>query len=234
MVRFLRCSALMVMALLAAACAAPGPRAPEPERVPEPVPAPMPVLPPLTEPPLPPVVVEPPAPSGPPIRRGSGYFQNDGPGDRSVAELERVPDATPRRETLKTAANRPYTVMGRRYEPMTRLQPFRQRGSASWYGRQFHGRRTAIGERYDMYAMSAAHPTLPLPSYARVTNVRNGRVVVVRVNDRGPFLGGRAIDLSHAAAVRLGFHDRGHVEVEISLITRFDEDGAVPVAAAGD
>ncbi len=189
---------------------------------------------PSSEPPAP-ITVPPSAPAPAPMRRGGGYFQNDGPGDRPAAELERVPDARPRRESLMTAANRPYTVMGRRYEPLTRLQPFRQRGSASWYGRQFHGRKTAIGEIYDMYAMSAAHPTLPLPSYARVTNVRNGRTIVVRVNDRGPFLGGRVIDLSHAAAVRLGFIEHGRTEVDVALITTFDDEpGRPPLATIGE
>jgi rare lipoprotein A len=113
---------------------------------------------------------------------------------------------------------------------MTQIEPFRERGMATWYGRRYHGRPTSIGEPYDMYSMTAAHPTLPLPSYARVTNLRTGRSVVVRVNDRGPFLHGRVIDLSYAAAAKLAAALPGSAEVEVELITRFDE---VPVAATG-
>ena len=98
---------------------------------------------------------------------------------------------------------------------MTSIAPYRARGVASWYGRRYHGQRTSIGEVYDMYGMSAAHPTLPLPSYARVTNLSNGRSVIVRVNDRGPFLNNRLIDLSYAAAYRLGYVDRGSATVEV-------------------
>jgi rare lipoprotein A len=109
-------------------------------------------------------------------------------------------------------------VFGREYVPMTRLAAHRERGVASWYGRKFHGRRTASGEVYDMYAMTAAHPTLPIPSYVRVTHLRNGRSVVVRVNDRGPFLHGRVIDLSYTAALRLDYVRAGSAEVEVELI----------------
>jgi rare lipoprotein A len=131
------------------------------------------------------------------------------------ADLERVPDAEPRVEPIKSGGtNKPYEVDGRRYEPATSDVRLRERGLASWYGRKFHGRMTANGERYDMYAMTAAHPTMPLPSYARVRNLANGREVVVRVNDRGPFHGGRIIDLSRAAARKLGFGGLALVEVE--------------------
>jgi len=102
--------------------------------------------------------------------------------------------------------------------PATALTPYRERGIASWYGRKFHGQKTSIGETYDMYAMTAAHPTLPLPSYARVTNVGTGKSVVVRVNDRGPFLHGRIIDLSYAAAHRIGIAQNGSGEVEVQSI----------------
>ncbi|MFM8557911.1 MAG: helical backbone metal receptor, partial [Betaproteobacteria bacterium] len=102
---------------------------------------------------------------------GRGRFDlEDGPGDRPLAELQKVPDAVPRAESLHPRANRPYVIFGRQYEPMTRIEPFRERGIATWYGRRYHGRPTSIGEIYDMYGMTAAHPTLPLPSYARVTN----------------------------------------------------------------
>src|SRR5690606_39096771 len=96
--------------------------------------------------------------------------------------------------------------------------PYRERGIASWYGRKFHGNATASGERYDMYAMTAAHRTLPLPSYVRVTNLSNQRSVVVRVNDRGPFVKNRLIDLSWTAAKKLGFIDRGHTNVLVELV----------------
>ena len=124
----------------------------------------------------------------------------------------------PRLEPLHRFANRPYTVLGQDFVPATSLRPYKERGVASWYGRKFHGQKTSIGETYDMYAMTAAHPTLPLPSYARVTNVATGKSVVVRVNDRGPFLHGRIIDLSYAAAHRVGIAQRGSGEVEVEAI----------------
>jgi rare lipoprotein A len=151
--------------------------------------------------------------------RGGCYYQNDGPGSRPASELDRTPDAVPRIEPLASGPNRPYAVRGRSYTPQTADRSYRQRGLASWYGRQFHGRPTASGEPYDMYAMTAAHPTLPIPSYVRVRHLGNGREVIVRVNDRGPFISGRIIDLSYAAAHRLGFIAQGHAEVEIERIT---------------
>ena len=133
-------------------------------------------------------------------------------------DLDAVPDAVPRNEPLHRFANRPYTVLGRDYVPATSPRPYRERGVASWYGRKFHGQKTSIGEVYDMFAMTAAHPTLPLPSYARVTSVASGKSVVVRVNDRGPFLHGRVMDLSYAAAHRLGIAQKGSGEVEVEAI----------------
>jgi rare lipoprotein A len=124
--------------------------------------------------------------------------------------------------------------LGRRYNPDTSDDAFEQRGMASWYGRQYHGNRTASGEPYDMFAMSAAHPTLPIPSYARVTNVRDRRSVVVRINDRGPFLQDRIIDLSYAAALRLGIANPGSGEVIVQKLTARDiiaATQAAPVAA---
>jgi len=150
--------------------------------------------------------------------RGGGYYLDDGPGANPPRDLDGIPDAVPRAEPLSRAANRPYSVFGRDYVPMTSFAPYRARGVASWYGRRYHGQHTSIGEVYDMYAMSAAHPTLPLPSYARVTNLSNGRSVVVRVNDRGPFLNNRLIDLSYAAAYRLDYIDRGSATVEVELL----------------
>jgi len=146
------------------------------------------------------------------------YYLDDGPGANPPTDLDAIPDAVPRLEPLARASNRPYTVFGREYVPATSLRPYRERGIASWYGRRFHGEKTSIGEPYDMYAMTAAHPTLPLPSYARVTNVATGKSVVVRVNDRGPFLHDRIIDLSYAAARRIGIAAHGSGEVEVEAI----------------
>ena len=147
-----------------------------------------------------------------------GYYKDDGPPASAPSNLAAIPDARPRVEPLHKFANRPYEVFGKRYVPLASLQPFRQRGIASWYGKRFHGQKTSSGEIYDMYAMTAAHPTLPIPSYARVTNVRNGRSVVVRINDRGPFHASRIIDLSYAAAYRLGYIEAGSTEVEVEAV----------------
>jgi rare lipoprotein A len=153
----------------------------------------------------------------PPSQRG-GFYKDDGPGDKPPANLDAIADAVPRSEPLHRFANRPYKALGKQFTPMTSLQPFRERGMASWYGRRYHGQKTSTGEIYDMYAMSAAHPTLPLPSYARVTSMANGKSVVVRLNDRGPFLGGRVIDLSYTAAHRLGIVRAGSGEVEVEAV----------------
>ena len=127
-----------------------------------------------------------------------------------------VADSVVRVEKLHPSANRSYKVAGKRYTPLTKVSSFSQTGKASWYGNQFHGRKTSSGERYNMNALSAAHKTLPIPSYARVTNTKNGKSVIVRVNDRGPFHGNRVIDVSKAAAQQLGFINQGtaHVKVE--------------------
>lgn len=154
--------------------------------------------------------------------RGGAYYLDDGPDAVLPAGLDTIPDAVPRIEPFHRPAFRPYTVFGQQYVPRTELAPFRERGHASWYGRRFHGNPTSTGEPYDMYAMTAAHPTLPLPSYARVTNVANGRSVIVRINDRGPFLRGRIIDLSYAAAHRLGYINAGSAVVEVESITHED------------
>ena len=164
------------------------------------------------------------APAPPPATssRGGGYYQDDGPPAQVPADLAKVPDAVPRVEPPHRFANRPYVALGRNYTPLAGDPPLRQRGFASWYGRQFHGNRTSSGEIYDMFAMSAAHPTMPIPSYARVTNLRSGASVVVRVNDRGPFKDDRIIDLSYAAATRLGYVGTGTAEVEVERITNAD------------
>jgi len=152
-------------------------------------------------------------------RKAGGYYQDDGPGSHPPSDLDNIPDAIPRLEPLASGANRPYTVFGKRYVPIVDdTQSYKQRGLASWYGRKFHGNRTSIGEVYDMYAMTAAHPTMPLPSYARVTSSINGRTVVVRVNDRGPFHSDRIMDLSYAAAHKLGIIGPGSGEVTVERI----------------
>jgi rare lipoprotein A len=136
--------------------------------------------------------------------------------------LVHTPDAIPRIDPLRVGGpNKPYDVLGQRHVPLTADVPFSEAGGASWYGRKFHGQPTSSGEIYDMFAMTAAHKTLPIPSYARVTNPANGRVVVVRVNDRGPFVAGRVIDLSYTAALKLGVL-AGVAPVQVQRLT-FDE-----------
>ncbi len=153
----------------------------------------------------------------PPLR-GGGYYLNDGPGDNPPPNLDQVPDAIPKDEPLARGAMKPYTVMGVNYTPMVTLQRYKERGIASWYGRRYHGQRTSTGEIYDMYSMSAAHTTLPLPSYVRVTNLANAKSIVVRVNDRGPFRSDRLIDLSYTAAYKLGVLGGGKAMVEVEAI----------------
>lgn len=145
--------------------------------------------------------------------------QRDGPPASPPPGLMQQPDAQPVLEPIRAGGpNKPYEQFGVAYTPLPPEAALSQRGLASWYGRKFHGRRTANGEVYDMYAMSAAHATLPLPSYARVSNPANGRSVVVRVNDRGPFIKGRIIDLSYAAALKLGVLG-GVTPVQVERIT---------------
>ncbi len=158
------------------------------------------------------------SPSASSSTRPGAYYKDDGPPTALPAELDRIADAEPRDEPLHRFANRPYNVFDVNYTPQTTLSPLTQRGIASWYGKKFHGQKTAIGETYDMFAMSAAHPTAPLPSFARVTNTRNGKSVVVRINDRGPFHAGRIVDLSYAAAHRIGVAQSGSGEVEFELL----------------
>ena len=165
---------------------------------------------------------------------------SDGPGANPPADLASVADAEPRIEPIRPGgANKPYQALGREYVPSAADAPWVERGLASWYGRKFHGQRTANGEIYDMYAMTAAHPTLPIPSYARIRNPANGRVIVVRINDRGPFHAGRIVDLSYVAAFKLDLL-RGVAPVELERITpdeirsgawRHEGDGATRLAA---
>ncbi len=150
-----------------------------------------------------------PEPARPSISKPGAYYLDDGPGDNAPLNLDAIADAIPKAEPLHRAANRPYAIFGKTYVPNVSGEPFRQQGIASWYGRKFHGNMTSIGDTYDMYAMTAAHPTLPLPSYVRVTNPSNMKSVVLRVNDRGPFHADRIIDLSYTAAAKLDIARKG-------------------------
>jgi rare lipoprotein A len=169
---------------------------------------------------------EQPGPASPaPPQAGPGkgaYYKDDGPGANPPPDLAAIADAVPKAEPLHRFANRPYQVFGKDYVPLAysapNAAPFRQTGIGSWYGRRFHGSPTSSGEPYDMYAMTAAHPTLPIPSYARVTNLANGGSVVVRINDRGPFHADRIIDLSYTAAWKLGYVEAGSARVEVEAL----------------
>ena len=166
----------------------------------------------------------PPAPNGPGnvSHLPPGNSQRDGPEARPPPDLEAVPDAVPQIEPIRSGGpNKPYEIAGHTYVPLTDDRALTEKGLASWYGKKFHGHRTASGEAYNMYAMTAAHKTLPIPSYARVRNPANGHEVIVRVNDRGPFSPGRVIDLSYTAALKLGVLN-GVAQVEISRITEDD------------
>jgi len=158
---------------------------------------------------------------GSPDRRGL----TDGHPSVVPVDLASIPDAVPRHEPLSRYGNPPeYEVFGQRYRTMTSSAGFEERGLASWYGTKFHGRRTSSGEAYDMFAMTAAHRHLPLPSFVEVINLDNGKRVVVRVNDRGPFVGGRIIDLSYAAAHRIGMVEKGVAPVLVRVV----EPGDIP------
>ena len=164
------------------------------------------------------------APSGPGnvSRLPPGNAERDGPEAHPPPNLETVPDAVPQLEPVRPGGpNKPYEIAGHTYVPLTDDRALTEKGLASWYGKKFHGHRTASGEAYNMYAMTAAHKTLPIPSYARVRNPSNGKEVIVRVNDRGPFSPGRVIDLSYTAALKLGVLN-GVTPVEITRITQDD------------
>jgi rare lipoprotein A len=169
---------------------------------------------------------KPDAPSGP------KYYSDDGPPLVVPDNLAQIPDAVPRDEPFHKFANRPYTVFGQSYAPVVNKEPTKERGMASWYGRKFHGQKTASGEIYDMFAMTAAHKTLPIPSYARVTNVKTGQSVVVRINDRGPFHSNRIIDLSYAAAARIGVASAGSGLVDVERVIPGAGAGEIRVATA--
>jgi rare lipoprotein A len=147
-----------------------------------------------------------------------GYYQDDGPGDNPPPGLRDQPDAVVKYEPYAKFANKPYAVFGQTYTPLLNDEPFSQRGVASWYGVKFHGQRTSSGEAYDMYKMTAAHPTLPIPSYARVTSLETGKSVIVRINDRGPFHSDRIVDVSYTAALKLGLLGKGSHQVEVERL----------------
>ncbi|MBV8464421.1 MAG: septal ring lytic transglycosylase RlpA family protein, partial [Burkholderiales bacterium] len=169
-------------------------------------------------------VAAPPSGSLPPAKpeqipkQYGGYYSDDGPIMDVPYDLDALPEPVPKVEELNRYANKPYTVMGQTFTPLGSTTPYTAEGIASWYGRKFNGKNTSSGERYDMFKLTAAHPTLPIPSYARVTNLENGKTVVVRINDRGPFRKSRVMDMSYAAAYRLGFNNKGSARVRVEAI----------------
>lgn len=152
------------------------------------------------------------------LKKGGGFYKDDGPADDIPDGLDDIPDAEPKWEPLHKPATKPYVVLGKEYVPNTAVKPYKVRGIASWYGKKFHGQKTSIGEPYDMFAMTAAHPTLALPSYVRVTSAQNGKSVIVRITDRGPFHADRVIDLSYTAAYKLGLVNGGSGLVDVEAI----------------
>ena len=162
------------------------------------------------------------------LKKGGGFYKDDGPGDDIPEGLDDIPDAEPKWEALHKPATKPYVVLGKEYVPNTAVRPYKARGIASWYGKKFHGQKTSIGEPYDMFAMTAAHPTLALPSYVRVTSVESGNSVIVRITDRGPFHADRIIDLSYTAAYKLGLINGGSGLVDVEAII----PGETPTAYA--
>lgn len=164
--------------------------------------------------------------------KSGGYYLDDGPGANPPPNLDTIADAVPRDEPLHRGANKPYVVFGKSYVPNVAADNFKQQGIASWYGRKFHGQKTSNGETYDMYAMTAAHPTLPVPSYVRVTNPANSKSVVVRINDRGPFHSERIVDLSFAAANRLDIARRGSGMVILERVFADGKPTALSIVAS--
>ncbi|HQT81021.1 MAG: hypothetical protein B7Z60_03365 [Ferrovum sp. 37-45-19] len=147
-----------------------------------------------------------------------GYYLDDGPESHPPANLDLVPNAVPRWEPYNRYANKPYEALGKWYYPQTNNAPYRAVGYASWYGRRYNHHRTASGEVYNMYAMTGAHTTLPIPCYVKVTNLKNHRWVIVRINDRGPFKDDRLIDLSYTAAYKLGILGHGTSQVLVERV----------------
>lgn len=154
-------------------------------------------------------------------------------GPRGPIDFSKIPDAVPKVEPLSKYGNPPsYLVDDIRYYPMESSAGYQERGIASWYGTKFHGKKTSSGDPYDMYSMTAAHKTLPLPTYARVTNLRNGRSIVIRINDRGPFVANRVIDLSYVAAGKLGILENGTGLVDVTAIDPLRPTDLPPVQYA--
>lgn len=170
-------------------------------------------------------------PTKPTPNKGGGYYGNDGPHANPPSDIDSIPDAVPKNESLYKYSTKPYIALGKKYTPLLSAQGYKKRGVASWYGKMFHGNKTANGEVYDMYSMTAAHTILPLPSYVRVTNVENGRSVIVRVNDRGPFKHSREIDLSYAAAYKLRLIEKGSGLVDVEAINP-DQFSSKPATTA--
>ena len=150
---------------------------------------------------------------------GDSFARQKDSGPSHEVDVSQLADAVPRVDPITIAGNKnPYTVNGVTYQLMPSAKGYSEEGMASWYGNKFHGRKTSNGETYSMYGMTAAHKTLPIPAYVRVTNLTNGRQIIVRVNDRGPFHGGRIIDLSYAGAKKLGYHQHGTARVRVDAI----------------
>ncbi|NNM81477.1 MAG: septal ring lytic transglycosylase RlpA family protein [Burkholderiales bacterium] len=176
------------------------------------------------EPPRTPPVAAKPSPPPPEPKKqlsviqGGGYYLNDGPVDNPPPNIDSIPDAVPKEEALIASCNKPYHEMGKYYRPRTALGHYHAEGVASWYGRRINGAKTSSGEAYDMYGMTAAHPTLPIPSYAKVTNLKTGKSVIVKINDRGPFRSDRLIDLSYTAAHKLGIIRNGSAKVAVDTV----------------
>lgn len=155
-------------------------------------------------------------------------------GPANPVDVSHVKDAVPKVEPRSPGGNKsPYQVFGKTYHVLADANGYRKRGGASWYGKKFHGHQTSNGEVYDMYKMTAAHKSLPIPSYVRVTNLANGRQVIVRVNDRGPFHAGRIIDLSYAAAAKLDMLRHGTAQVEVEVLDPRRWQSSQAVLAAG-
>ena len=150
--------------------------------------------------------------------KSGAYYLDDGPEKNPPKNLDEIPNAKPKYEPLSKRANRPYVAFNKKYVPMKKIIPFIEEGYASWYGKRYHGRKTSIGETYDMYQMTGAHKTLPLPCYIKVTNLKNKRSVIIRVNDRGPFIDERIVDLSYAAAHQLRIIEKGSELVKIEMV----------------
>ncbi|MBI3284165.1 MAG: septal ring lytic transglycosylase RlpA family protein [Burkholderiales bacterium] len=174
----------------------------------------------------PPAAKSVPTPAAALPKAGSGrgaYYKDDGPGDNPPPGLENTVDPIPVLEDFSRSGNKPYAVFGKTYTPLAdNTTPLVQRGIGSWYGKKFHGQKTSSGELYDMYKITAAHPTLPIPSYARVTNLANGKQIIVRINDRGPFHSSRIIDLSYTAALKLDLLGKGSSQIEVERLLPSD------------